>query len=294
MPDTRKIIEIVRRREDLVDRVPAEFIDVLEDIQNQVYRDILDVVKGMETASGGALRNNEFNKRLAFSMRGQIRRFLRDSGYYEKVTGFGRSYRRLIDAAKDYYGELDLDPEFTERDLQTLSQIRKDDVNFLMTRDNDVINVTYREVTASINSRGDWRDLADKLKDLHTDRRQGDQVLNGLLKKYNRTYAQTAYGSFDRKIQNIKSSQLGLKYYLYSGSLLRDSREFCRRRAGKIFTEDEINSWQDMSWTGKAEGRSVWEYLGGWNCQHILSPVTAALARRREELERMYDAAAEA
>jgi hypothetical protein len=49
---------------------------------------------------------------------------------------------------------------------------------------------------------------------------------------------------------------------------------------GKVFTKKEIDSWNRMGkWNGKAEGRDVWVYLGGWNCQHLLSPVTDEFAK---------------
>ena len=172
------------------------------------------------------------------------------------------------------------DPAFLDRDIETLSKIRADDLNFLASRDRDMINTVYDEVINAIYQKKDWRELADRLRNILTDTVENGKPLNGLLKKYSQTYAFTGYAAFDRRIQRIKAEQYKIEKFLYSGSLIRDSREFCQERAGKIFTRREIDSWNKLDWQGKVRGRDVWIYLGGWNCQHSLAPVSDEYAEQ--------------
>lgn len=285
MANPKQIIKIIKIREKLVDDIPAEFIKALEAAQAGLYSELLDYIKGL-TTQGGKIVDLEANIQMAFRLRDQIRTWLRRHGYYQSVTDFGKQYEELLKSARGYYRALDLSGTFTSRDLETLSQIRKADINFLLQNDQRVINVTYNNLTSSIYSNKSWKNLAEDLRKLHTDTILPDgRQLNGLLKRYSATYAQTAFAAFDRKIQNVKSAQLGLDHYLFSGAPLKDSRDFCVQRKGKVFTKAEIDAWERQSWRGKAEGRSVWDYLGGWNCIDILTPITADLA---EELPGLY------
>lgn len=274
-------LKLIKSREDLISSHPAYFIQKLERIQNALYDNLLIVIKGMDVKKGAALEASKMNIEMANKLRIQMSRWLRNNGYYESITEFGKGYSALIRESKKYYKAMGLDPAFTERDLNSLASIRKNDLNFLMTRDRDVMNATYSEVLNSIYAGSDWRRLAERLKKIHTDTvLPNGQTLRGLLKKYNATYANTAFAGFDRRIQTIKARQYGLTKFLYSGSLMKDSREFCAERAGKVFSKKEIDSWQNMKWQGKAAGRNVWTFLGGFNCQHLLSPVTEEYAQK--------------
>lgn len=270
-----RILKIIRRRERLVEEVPAEFVKFLERAQNALYREIYDYLVGLDTENG-RIRDIPANKQMAGSLRDQIRTWLRRHGYYAEVTRFGKRYDDLIKAGRDYYRALDLPGSFTDRDLESLSQLRKANLRFLRDNDQRVINVTWDTVTSSIYSNTRFQDLADRLKNLHTDRLLPDgRPLRGLLKRYGATHAFDAFAIFDRRIQNIKSAELGLEHFLYSGGLLKDSRAFCKDRVGRTFTRKEIDAWEQLQWRGKNTGRSVWDALGGHNCIHILSPVTA-------------------
>lgn len=269
----KEILKIIRRREKLVDEVPAEFIEFLQRAQNALYRELFDYLSNLERR-GGRIRNIPANKQMAFRLRDQIRTWLRRHSYYTAITDFGKRYDDLLKISREYYRALDLSGSFTDRDLQTLSQIRKTDLQFMASNDERIINETYNAVTSAIYTDTRFQDLAARLEALHRDTVSAGSAVNGLLKRYNATHAATAFAIFDRKIQNIKSAELGLDHYLYSGGLLKDSRKFCQLRAGKVFTKKEIDEWEDLTWRGKIDSRSVWDALGGWNCTHILTPVT--------------------
>lgn len=274
----KNYLKFIKKREKAVSDIPRYFVDKLGKIQNALWRELQITIKGMDT-KGANLEVSKMNLAIADRLRRQMRVWLRDNGYYEEITKFGAGYSELINSAKGYYKEIGFDPAFTSRDLDTLAKVRKRDLDFLTSRDQDVINTTYDEVINAIYAKSDWRKLSDRLQSLHTDTVFANgKELNGLLKKYARTYAFTAFAGFDRKVQNIKAAQYGLDHFFYSGSLIKDSRDFCSARVGRVFTRQEIEAWQSMSWKGKAAGRDIWTYLGGWNCRHILSPVTKEMA----------------
>lgn len=272
MEKPQKIVEIIKKRENLVDEIPELFILELERIQNALYRDIYDFLSDLKTKNG-KIQNIAANKQMAIRLRDQIRTFLRQNRYYLQITEFGKKYDDLISTSREYYNAIDLPSAFTERDLETLSKIRLDDLSFLRNADQQVINQVYSALIGSIYRETTFRELLAVFRETIN-----DTATPGILKKYAATHAKTAYATFDRKIQNIKSAEIGLDHYLFSGGLIKDSRQFCRDRAGQVFTTAQINDWESQSWTGKNSNGSVWDYLGGWNCQHILTPTTADFA----------------
>lgn len=73
---------------------------------------------------------------------------------------------------------------------------------------------------------------------------------------------------FDSGVNMAVAREIGADKFKYYGSVIRDSREWCQRHAGKVYTEDEIRSlWADNDWAGKAPG-DPFIVRGGYNCRH--------------------------
>lgn len=77
----------------------------------------------------------------------------------------------------------------------------------------------------------------------------------------------TSMAGLSRTINMSKGVEQGFERFLYYGGLIATSREFCQERDGKIFTLEEIQSWDN------GQGLPADVYLGGYNCRHELLPV---------------------
>jgi hypothetical protein len=72
---------------------------------------------------------------------------------------------------------------------------------------------------------------------------------------------------------------LGFKYAIYEGGEIETTRNFCEQRNRKVFSEQEINSWRDLSWQGKNTiGYNPIFDCGGYNCRHKLRWIGTELA----------------
>lgn len=70
-----------------------------------------------------------------------------------------------------------------------------------------------------------------------------------------------------------KAQDAGLTNYLYSGSLIKDSRDWCIRWAGETLSIDDLRElWANSEWQGKAPGDPL-VVRGGFNCRHHWVPV---------------------
>ena len=69
-----------------------------------------------------------------------------------------------------------------------------------------------------------------------------------------------------------KAKESGLKHFAYTGTLVRDSRPFCRDMVGKTLTEKQIRDrWNSQSWAGKSSG-DPFIVRGGYRCRHTWIP----------------------
>lgn len=106
----------------------------------------------------------------------------------------------------------------------------------------------------------------------------------GRLKSYWRTYA---YDLFNQATE-IKNEQfrrgLGMQWFIYTGSIIADSRQFCRKKAGKVFAVIEADKeWPtDPDLVGKKSGIPYVPRIdrGRWNCRHRIRYITEELAKQ--------------
>lgn len=103
---------------------------------------------------------------------------------------------------------------------------------------------------------------------------QGSKDVNGALLQYWNNYA---YDQFNRvrEINNIHfKDEIGLKYFVYQGGLIRTSRAFCVKKNGKVFSEEEATrNWpQDPDLIDKAHVGTYNPLIdrGRYNCRHFL------------------------
>jgi len=112
---------------------------------------------------------------------------------------------------------------------------------------------------------------AEAIEKLHTLYAR-DRVGNNL-RRYATQMVHDSLMQFDSSIVVAAGKEAGAEKWKYYGSVIRDSREWCKDHAGKSYTEDEIREmWANNSWAGKAPG-DPFIVRGGYNCRHHFRPV---------------------
>lgn len=115
---------------------------------------------------------------------------------------------------------------------------------------------------------------------------EGDSTRLGGYQKHFNQYAYDTYQQTDSLLQDQFAERLGLEAALYAGGEIAGTRPFCRERAGKVFTRDEIASWSSLTFAGKTPNYNPFIDRGGYNCRHHLNYITNKMAaRRRSDLE---------
>ena len=302
--------------------IRANAITSLEDKQQELLIKALQQLenKVVETALKLPNRNGVlFDTRLAIELRPQLQKAIEDL-YLTKVQTFINDYDEIAANIVATYGKLPIPSEFkqiTEIDLQVIQQLKKLSFSQFQNLGNEFVNTLANEVYQStltgrpvtemvqtlrskINGIYQQSDnkKAQELVDYIANNPNGAEVdtavsqlqtiygrdrLGDNLNRYATQIVQDSLMGFDGQFAKFRADQLGLTSYVYYGSLVRDSREFCKENANKIFTEDEIRQkWADETWQGKAQG-DPFVVRGGYNCRHHFQPVNPDWGKINED-----------
>jgi hypothetical protein len=115
----------------------------------------------------------------------------------------------------------------------------------------------------------------------------GRDRLGNNLRRYATQIVQDSIMGFDGQFAKYRADQIGLDHFTYTGTTIRDSRDFCKRHVGKTYSREQIeNIWSSQSWSGKASG-DPFVVRGGYNCRHHWQPTDPSWSE--EELNNVPD-----
>ena len=113
-------------------------------------------------------------------------------------------------------------------------------------------------------------EIEEAVRKLHT-QYASDRAGNNL-RRYASQIAHDSVMQFHGQFTVAKAKDAGLTHYRYTGTLVRDSRPFCRNMLNKTLTENEIRDiWNNKGWQGKSTG-DPFIVRGGYRCRHTWIP----------------------
>jgi hypothetical protein len=112
--------------------------------------------------------------------------------------------------------------------------------------------------------------VEEAVRKLHT-QYASDRAGNNL-RRYAGQIAHDSVMQFHGQFTVAKAKASGLNHFTYTGTLVRDSREFCVNMLNKTLTEEQIRDmWNNRSWQGKSTG-DPFIVRGGYRCRHTWIP----------------------
>lgn len=148
-----------------------------------------------------------------------------------------------------------------------------------ISQSNQVRQGVKNVVVSAIQSGQTLREFTRALRDYV----QGSPGASGRLVTHWRTYA---YDVFNQAAE-VKNEQfrrgLDLEWFIYVGDVIKDSRDFCRKKAGGVFAVIEADTeWpNDPDLIGKKSGIPYTPRIdrGRWNCRHRIRYITEEMAQ---------------
>ncbi len=118
----------------------------------------------------------------------------------------------------------------------------------------------------------------------------GGAQTDGALRVWWRQYAYDSYNQAQEVVNSNMAEELKLNYFIYQGSIIPTSRQFCRKRAGKVFSKKEALTWKNDPDLIDQKTKATYNPFierGRYNCRHFLNWISDELAfELRPELKK--------
>ena len=228
-----------------------------------LQNDIIDTIQRLELSKTGKIEGLKVNMKQAQKIHADVNKMF-DKHFSADTKKIVDDFKSVSTTIKKSYGMLDEAVKFTAMDEKTMDVLRdgywREYLAIGDQQKNKIIQSVYDQAIAN---RG-FSSLVNTISGALMGSGAVD-VVGRSLAQYSRLYARDMIMNFHNEVNVQKSKDIGLKHFLYVGDIIKTTRPFCKSRAGKTYTEDQINSW-DYSWIGKS-GPAMTN-RGGYNCRH--------------------------
>jgi hypothetical protein len=278
--------ELVARKIKLLETVPETIVTAAEKTQRDAWRKLGPLLAEMDVDATGNIRQTEDNIRRIGLITEELNKVLAGGEYRDAVQSFLSSIDEGVQLTDEIAKKIDsnFQPDNVQRQLLAIS--KQNAINaFFGSGLRDNVTVPFLEqLTANVAARAPLNQAVKALQGVI----EGTETTDGRLLANVRTTANTAQAIADRSYAAAVNEELGIEYFQYLGGEIPTTRPFCEHREGAIFHRKEIEAWgagensagiNDISngtWAGRIDGtdsRSIFTFVGGWNCRHFLVPV---------------------
>ena len=287
-----------------LDTLSDDHVQRLSRTLQRLESEVVAVASQLPTR-GGKL----FQTRLAIELRPKLKQLIEEY-YLTPVALTINDYDEIAGNIVATYGKLPVPEVFkqiTEVDLTTIQQLKKFTYTQFEDLGNELVTTLSDELYQSTLTGRSTAEMITTLKGKingiyqSSDNAEAQELVDFIANNPEKTEQvntavsrlQTIYGSdrlgdnfqryagqlvqdsimgFDGQFAKYRADELGLTSYKYTGTTVRDSRDFCRRNVGMVFTTEEIDKIWSGSWTGKSSG-NPFVVRGGYNCRHHWQPL---------------------
>ena len=294
--------ELVKSKIKLLETVPETIVTAAEKAQRDAWRKLGPLLAEMDVDATGNIRQTEDNIRRIGLITEELNKVLAGGEYKDAVQSFLASIDEGVQLTDEIAKKIDnsFKPDNVQRQLLAIS--KQNAINaFFGSGLRDNVTVPFLEqLTANVAARAPLREATKALQGVI----EGTETTDGRLLANVRTTANTAQAIADRSYSAAVNEELGIEYFQYLGGEIPTTRPFCEHREGAIFHRKEIEAWgngensagindiRGGTWDGRIDGtdsRSIFTFVGGWNCRHFLVPVISqrvpATVKARAEAE---------
>jgi len=281
----------------IIERLGAAHEERLQAALRRLEERVVGIVSTAPTEAGDL-----FDLEWAISARAQIQSVL-EQEYLVEIQTIIEGYDEAVASAQKMLGEYKIFTEISPQVIRNLKRLSFQGFEAIGAQYLDIManeiyqnTLTGRPISESIktirhaingvyiesdsaeanrlvdiarNATGD--EQAEAIEKLHTLYAR-DRVGNNL-RRYAGQMIHDSLMQFDSSIVVNAGKEAGVEKYRYYGSVIFDSRDWCRKHAGKTYTEEEIREmWATNEWQGKAPG-DPFIVRGGYNCRHHWLPI---------------------
>ena len=291
-------------RQKALDNLEAQHQELLFKTIQRLEREVVSIASELPTRTGEL-----YSTRLAIELKPKLQQAIEEL-YLKPVQSFIKDYDKIAGVIVASYGKLPVPAEFksiTEADLVVIQQLKRLAFTNFQNLGNELANTLAGEVYQSTLVGRSFNNMVETIREKingiyqFSDNKKAQQLVEYIsnnpdgsqvdtaIDELKQTYGRTTEGDsfvkyasllvtdsimgFDGQLAKFRADELGFGSYLYYGSIIKDSRDFCRKHTGKVYTEEEINQiWANDTKQGRDQG-SPFIVRGGYNCRHSWQPI---------------------
>jgi hypothetical protein len=260
--DWKDVLTINNRTDSFLSvRRDANMTKVLNAIDNLEQR-IINSLTRLSTDKTGRVRGIKTNLKQAQALHASILRdFEREYKIpMKKLTDGFSEVTKFVD---DSYSDLNETAKWTKVDRDTMNLLRTNSYQQFAKFGDDAAERVSQAMYNSVIGGGTFSELTATMSGILSG---GKDALGRSMSAYASTYAFDSIMNFNNQVNTMKAERIGLEHFMYVGDIIGTSRQFCKRRVMKIYTKEQIDSWNDQRWDGKAG--PAFTYRGGYRCRH--------------------------
>ena len=287
---------------DTLDKAADGFGNIANAEQKKIYEEVVTLAKDLETDVQGKVKQTITNLKRLNQIKAKLAALSKDKEWVAGIGKFVKYFDILQRQQNAYFStafpQLTLGESAKKRN-EMMKQIAVNNTIEALMGDGLKANVTDKLndiLLRGVTSGAKWADLQQELRD-HLMGKEGGQ---GAFARYATTYATTALSQYTGQHNQLLTKDLGLEWFMYVGSNIETTREFCEVLTkkkwihkseiptilqGKIDMPDgEVVEVAIYEKTGLPKGMiadttpdNFQCNCGGWNCRHQLIPVADAV-----------------
>lgn len=303
----RRIAEALNRKEVLLNDARGRIEKVILNFQSDLYEDVLtEIIQDLQT-SDGAIIDNADNYRVVMRVESLYRAFtVRMASVL--LNEVNSTTTEIIDVTNRYFTSAmnDLPARFDRviESTKTLIDLKIGLRQGKMIRGgmiSQILNIPPQELQSlmskAVASQMEMKDFITAVRN----QLKGNEAKAGVYDRQLKRFAYDTYQQYDAAYNKKLAEEFEMRYFVYQGGLVEDSRDFCAAHNNKVWSVEEAQEWPN--WTpSKGEYPAGYEvkakdlyavpsYIdypgydpltdrGGYNCRHIIGFITDGLAMK--------------
>lgn len=287
---------LIKQKSDRLEEIPLELQTIAQKQQKRILNEVIAQLDKLDKVNGQIKINNK-NLLAITEISDELKSIFLNREYLDAVKEFAKEFDvqagvndRLISKG---FGETP-NPLASESYLEIAKRNAVDAL-----AGEPYVSISVKPIQSMLeNAVVNGANIGDTIASIELfikgDEEQASQIL-----KYTKQITNDSFAIADRSYTSILSEELGNDWFYFSGTIVKNTRCFCRERVGNYYHYKEIESWGngqnlgtcnngDGTWGGEIDGTNestIYSYLGGYNCLHSLIPVSESIVSEND-LER--------
>lgn len=246
---------LLARQNSHINRVETSLVRLQKNILNQLTK--------LKTAKGGKLEGIRVNLKQSQKIHKRIEQLF-EQDFTDEMKSMIKDFSSVNKSIARSYKNLGEAADFTDIDRSAMRVLRdgvyRDYVSVSGRKKQQIIQSVYDLIIGG----GDFDDVVTAVQSALTGTNRAGAVGRNLLAEA-RTLARDSIMQYHQEVNNLINDEIEIKHFLYVGDIMATTRDFCRRRVGRVYTRDQIDSWT-FKWAGKSG--PAYTHRGGYNCRH--------------------------